>query len=50
MLEKTTQQYIDTNKITGSFKDIVVNAKDFNITVRGTVIDGIAKIGTAFIP
>ena len=49
-LEKATQQYVDANGITGSFKDIVVNVNGFDITVRGTIIDGIVKIGTAFIP
>lgn len=36
--------------IVGNFKDIVVSVNEINITVRGAVIDGITKIGTAFIP
>lgn len=36
------------NGITGVFKDAVVNVNGFNITMRGNVIDGVTKIGTAF--
>ena len=49
-LKKATQQYASSNKITGTFKDIVVNVNGVDVTVRGTVINGQVKIGTAFIP
>lgn len=49
-LESATQKYVNTNNVTGNFKDIVVNVNGVNVTVRGTVIDGQVKIGTAFIP
>jgi hypothetical protein len=49
-LEGATQKYVNTNKITGNFKDIIVNVHGIDITVRGAVIDGKVKIGTAFIP
>jgi len=49
-LEKVTQQYVNSNKITGTFKDIIVNVNGVDVTVRGTVINGQVKIGTAFIP
>jgi hypothetical protein len=48
-LENATQKYVNLNNITGNFKDIVVNVNGTNITVRGTIIDGQVKIGTAFI-
>ena len=49
-LLNATQEYIQTNDITGTFMNIVVEVNGFFITVRGTVVDGIVKIGTAFIP
>ena len=49
-LESTTQKYISSNNITGNFKDIIVNVNGVDVTVRGTVINGQVKIGTAFIP
>jgi len=49
-LEKATQQYVNSNKITGTFKDVVVNVNGVDVTVRGAVINGQVKIGTAFIP
>ncbi len=49
-LLRATEEYVKINNIVGRFQDIVVNVNGFNITVRGNVIDGIVKIGTAFIP
>ncbi|MFT9078673.1 hypothetical protein [Ethanoligenens sp.] len=49
-LETATQKYVGANNITGNFKDITVNVNGINVTVRGTVINGQVKIGTAFIP
>jgi len=49
-LERATQSYVKAHKITGNFKDIVVRVNGTNITVRGTIVDGKVKIGTAFIP
>ena len=31
------------------FQNITLNVNGFNITVRGNVVDGVVKIGTAFI-
>lgn len=47
-LFQATDNYVKSNGITGVFKDAVVNVNGFNITVRGNVIDGVTKIGTAF--
>lgn len=49
-LLNATRDYVKANEITGNFKDIIVNVNGFDITVRGAVVDGIIKIGTAFIP
>ena len=49
-IEKAIQKYVTKNGITGTFKDVVIKVKGYNITVRGAVIDGKVKIGTAFIP
>lgn len=49
-LLNATQEYVQSNDITGTFMDIVVDVNGFFITVRGAVVDGIVKIGTAFIP
>ncbi|MBN1467085.1 MAG: hypothetical protein JW924_00025, partial [Fusobacteriaceae bacterium] len=49
-LELATQKYVDLNKMTGTFKDIRVNVSGVTITVRGAVVNGKVKIGTAFIP
>ena len=38
VLEKATQQYVNSNKITGTFKDVVVNVNGVDVTVRGAVI------------
>jgi hypothetical protein len=44
-----TQEYIGVNRISGVFEE-VINIGGTNITVRGNVIDGVVRIGTAFIP
>ena len=36
--------------ITSTFKGVAINVGGKAITVNGTVIDGIVKIGTAYIP
>lgn len=48
-LESYTQKYIKENNINGQFEKYR-NVNGTNITVRGNVINGEAKIGTAFIP
>lgn len=48
-IEKATQQYIDTNKISDGLMQEVINVKENNITVRGNVINGKINIGTAYI-
>ncbi|MDN5053613.1 hypothetical protein [Aliarcobacter butzleri] len=48
-LEKYTQKYIKDNNVNGQFEK-VINVNGTNITVRGNVINGEVKIGTAFIP
>lgn len=46
-LQKGTQAAVGAQKITGKFEiKVVVNG--FAITVRGIVVDGVARIGTAF--
>ena len=47
---RATEEYVKINNIVGRFQNIVVNVNGFDITVRGNVVDGIVKIGTAFIP
>lgn len=49
-LLQETIKYIDNNNITGLFNEIVVDVNGYRITVSGNVIDGIVKIGTAYIP
>ena len=48
-LLKETVKYIKANNISGMFQNITLNVNGFNITVRGNVVDGVVKIGTAFI-
>jgi RHS repeat-associated protein len=48
-LEVATQNYVNTNGIQGIFDKIVVNVNGVDITVSGTVLNGQARIGTAFI-
>ena len=48
LLEETVK-YIKANNISGVFQNITLNVNGFNITVRGNVVDGVVKIGTAFI-
>ncbi|WP_141735931.1 pre-toxin TG domain-containing protein [Oligoflexus tunisiensis] len=49
-LENAAQRLADDGKIQGLFRDVVVNVKETDVTVRGNVIDGVAKLSTAFIP
>jgi hypothetical protein len=46
-LEKAAQAAVDARNLTGQF-EIVVNVGGFSVTVRGIVVNGVAKIGTAF--
>jgi RHS repeat-associated protein len=48
LLSATTQQVMAAG-LTGQFQE-VVNVGGTNVTVRGAVINGVVKIGTAFIP
>lgn len=50
LLEIKAVELFNLNKITGTFKDVVVNVNGVDVTVRGAVINGQVKIGTAFIP
>ncbi|MBO8157601.1 MAG: RHS repeat-associated core domain-containing protein [Bacillaceae bacterium] len=45
----STQKHVDSKKINGVFEE-VVNVNGTKITVRGNVVNGEVKIGTAFIP
>jgi len=42
-LEKVTQQYVNSNKITGTFKDIIVNVNGVDVTVRELLLMGRLK-------
>ena len=46
-LQKGAQSAVDAGKLTGRF-ETVVNVGGFDVTVRGAVVDGVARIGTAF--
>lgn len=46
-LQQGAQSAVDAGKLTGQF-ETVVNVGEFDVTVRGAVLDGIARIGTAF--
>ncbi|BBB90465.1 two-partner secretion domain-containing protein [Methylomusa anaerophila] len=48
-LQNAAQQQIVAKGITGVFEE-VITVNNTLITVRGNVVDGIVKIGTAFIP
>jgi RHS repeat-associated protein len=48
-IQQAIQQHVTSKGITGVFEQ-VVNVGGTSIIVRGNVIDGIVKIGTAFIP
>lgn len=48
-LENATQEYVERNGIKGIFEESI-DVNGTRITVRGNVVDGTAKIGTAFIP
>jgi hypothetical protein len=45
----STENHVDAKGISGQFEESVY-VDGINITVRGMVIDGVVKIGTAFIP
>jgi hypothetical protein len=49
-LENSAQALAEAGKIEGVFKDVIVTVKNTDVTVRGRVIDGVAKLSTAFIP
>jgi len=46
-LEKATIQTVTSQGISGIF-EVVVNVGGLNVTVRGAVVNGLVKIGTAF--
>ena len=48
-LESATRAAAAAQKLTGTF-ETVVQVGGIDVTVRGAVIDGIARLGTAFIP
>lgn len=47
MLRRQTQAAVDRDGLTDTF-ETVVNIKGYDVTVRGKVIDGTTRIGTAF--
>jgi hypothetical protein len=47
-IEKAVQQYVVQNNLTGRFQHVNINIHGHNIGANGIVVDGIAKIGTAF--
>jgi hypothetical protein len=48
-LERATQQAVQSQGLKGIF-ETTVKLGGTDVTVRGSVIDGIARIGTAFVP
>jgi RHS repeat-associated protein len=46
-LEKATAEHVLSKGLTGQFEE-VVNVGGSNVTVRGAVVNGVVKIGTAF--
>lgn len=48
-LEVATQESVTASRTTGIFENIVVNVKGIDVTVSGNVVNGQARIGTAFI-
>jgi len=44
---KGAQAVVDAGKLTGNF-ETVVNIGGIHVTVRGKVLGGVARIGTAF--
>jgi RHS repeat-associated protein len=48
-IQQATQGLVDQQGVTGVFEE-VVNVGGQDVTVRGVVIDGVVRIGTAFIP
>ena len=45
---QSIQNYVLENSMDGIFEQII-SVKGISITVRGKVIDGVVKIGTAFV-
>jgi hypothetical protein len=51
-IENAAQSYVTKNNITGvinATNQITVKVSGYNVTVRGNVVDGVLKLGTAFI-
>lgn len=48
-IQNAAQEQIIARNITGVFEE-TINVGGQLITVRGNVVDGVVKIGTAFIP
>lgn len=49
-MQSAIQAKVASQGITGAFHDVVVRVGSMDVTMRGRVIDGVARIGTAFIP
>ncbi len=49
-IQEATQQVVNETGTTNYVDGIVVNVGGQNVTVRGVVVDGVARIGTAYIP
>lgn len=48
-IHNAAQRSVDANHLAGKF-EVVVNVGGIDVVVRGNVIDGVVKIGTAFRP
>lgn len=48
-IEAATQAEVDAQGLAGVYRT-TVDVGGFQVTVRGVVMDGVARIGTAFIP
>ena len=46
-MEKVAQAAVDAGNLTGEFK-VVIDLAGVNVEVTGKVIDGVARIGTAY--
>jgi len=49
-IENAVQAKVDRGLVSGIYNTLEVSVNGFTITVKGNVIDGIAKVSTAFIP
>ncbi len=49
-IENTAQKLADQGKLSGIFDGVPISVDGVIITVKGRIMDGVAKISTAYIP